>query len=137
MADEFEHFVTAQADVYDAALKELRAGRKTGHWMWFIFPQLSGLGTSLTAYFYAIADRADATQFLEHPVLGPRLRQCVETVLGLQGVTAHDIFGYPDELKFRSCLTLFETAAPDGAVFARALDKYFAGERDPLTLQRL
>jgi uncharacterized protein (DUF1810 family) len=118
-------FVAAQEGVYTRALDELRRGRKTSHWMWFVFPQLAGLGGSPTAARYAIASLDEARAYLSHPVLGPRLVACVETVNGLTGATAEGVFGSPDVLKFRSCLTLFAQAAPDAAPFRRALETYY------------
>lgn len=130
-------FIDAQTSTYDTALAELRRGQKTGHWMWFMFPQVEGLGRSPTARFYAIADLDEARAFLAHPVLGPRLVDAVETILALPGHDAHAVFGSPDELKLRSCLTLFHAADPQEPSFQQALDKYFAGLPDPLTLERL
>ena len=118
-------FVAAQEGVYERALGELRRGRKTSHWMWFVFPQLAGLGGSPMAARYAIGSLDEARAYLAHPILGPRLVTCVETVNGLSGRTAEAIFGFPDVLKFRSCVTLFEQAAPDPAVFRRALETYY------------
>jgi uncharacterized protein (DUF1810 family) len=132
-----ERFVEAQAPVYDQALRELRAGRKQSHWMWFVFPQIAGLGHSVMAQTYAIESLAEAREYLAHPVLGSRLRECCRTVMNVQGKSAHDIFGSPDDLKFRSCLTLFAQAAPDEMLFHDLLEKYFGGEADPLTLQKL
>ncbi|MDN8615163.1 DUF1810 domain-containing protein [Variovorax ginsengisoli] len=131
-----QRFVEAQELVYDAVCRELRAGRKTSHWMWFVFPQLRVLGRSATARFFGLADLAEAQAYAAHPVLGPRLVECSELVLAASGRSAHEIFGTPDDLKLRSCMTLFElaTAAP---VFARVLDRLYAGERDPLTLAAL
>jgi uncharacterized protein (DUF1810 family) len=131
-----EHFVEAQAPVYDQALRELRAGRKQSHWMWFVFPQIAGLGHSAMAQTYAIESLKEAHAYLAHPVLGARLRECSQAVMEVQGKSAHDIFGSPDDLKFRSSLTLFDTASPND-VFRAALDKYFNGEADSLTLQKL
>ncbi|MET3665392.1 DUF1810 domain-containing protein [Caulobacter sp. 1776] len=130
-------FIDAQTATYDAALAELRRGEKTGHWMWFIFPQIAGLGHSPTARLYAIADLAEARAYLGHPVLGPRLVEAVETLLALPGRDAHAVFGSPDDLKLRSSLTLFREADPGEPAFQQALDKYFAGAADPLTLERL
>jgi uncharacterized protein (DUF1810 family) len=139
MNDHFdlERFVTAQHPVYDRVLKELRAGRKTSHWMWYVFPQLRGLGWTPTARHYGIASMDEARAYLAHPVLGSRLLECVGLVLTLRGPTAGQIFGYPDVLKFRSCLTLFSTAAPEVEVFPAALARYYGGEADALTLERL
>ena len=129
-----DRFVAAQDPVYADVLNELRAGRKTSHWMWFVFPQLRDLGRSPMAERYGIASLAEARAYWEHPVLGPRLRECVDLLLRIEGRTAHQIFGSPDDLKLRSSLTLFERAVPEEPVFGRALERYFAGERDPLTL---
>lgn len=139
MADPYRlaRFVDAQAGVYETALAELRRGRKTSHWMWFVFPQVAGLGSSATARTYAIASLDEARAYLAHPILGPRLRTCVDALLRHEIITAHEIFGSPDDLKLRSSLTLFAAAAPDEPIFQRALAKYFGGEPDPLTLRRL
>ncbi|HVV27621.1 MAG TPA: DUF1810 domain-containing protein [Rhizomicrobium sp.] len=131
-----ERFIDAQAPVFDRALAELRAGRKRTHWMWFVFPQVAGLGHSAMAQLYAIASLEEARAYLAHSVLGPRLRECTQAVLNLAGHSAHDIFGAPDDMKFRSSMTLFDLAEPDG-IFRAAIDRYFDGEGDPLTLQRL
>lgn len=130
-------FLHAQEPVLASVLDELRAGRKTGHWMWFVFPQIEGLGSSPTARHYALRSLAEARAYLAHPVLGPRLRQCVETVTAVRTRSAAAIFGSPDDMKLRSSLTLFVEAAPDEAVFQRGLDRFFSGEADPLTLARL
>lgn len=130
-------FVEAQAATYAAALAELRRGRKASHWMWFVFPQIAGLGRSPTARFYALASLDEARAYLAHPVLGPRLTEVVDAILALPGRDARAVFGSPDDLKLRSSLTLFQAAAPDEPRFQRALDKYFAGRPDPLTLERL
>jgi uncharacterized protein (DUF1810 family) len=123
-------FVTAQAQVVGTALAELRAGRKRTHWMWFVFPQLRGLGTSPMADRYGIASLAEARAYLAHPVLGPRLRNCTEAVLAHAGRSLHDIFGSPDDMKFRSSMTLFAVAAlEDDGVFERALDAFCEGRR--------
>ncbi|WP_299016092.1 DUF1810 domain-containing protein [uncultured Caulobacter sp.] len=136
MAD-LSRFVEAQAATYQTALAELRRGRKESHWMWFVFPQIQGLGSSPTARFYAIADLAEAEAYLAHPVLGPRLREVVSVIVALPGDDAHAVFGSPDDLKLRSSLTLFQAAAPDEAVFGEALAKYFGGAPDERTLERL
>lgn len=133
---DLQRFVTAQAPVYAQVCAELANGRKTSHWMWFVFPQLKGLGRSATAQHFGIASRAEAQAYWRHPLLGPRLEQCTELVLAVDGRSAQQIFGSPDDLKFRSCLTLF-AAATDGAVFRKALDKYFAGNDDEQTLRLL
>ena len=130
-------FVEAQQDAYEQALDELRDGQKRSHWMWFIFPQIAGLGFSPMAQHYAIASLEEARAYLLDPVLGPRLRACTEAVNQVDGRSALEIFGPPDDLKFRSSLTLFAAAAPDNPLFALALDKYFAGQGDPLTLEKL
>ena len=135
--DHLDRFVAAQDAVYQQAIAELRSGRKRSHWMWFIFPQIAGLGSSPTAQFYAIRDRAEAQSYLEHAVLGPRLVECVEAVLAVTGATAAEVFGYPDDLKLRSSATLFAEISPPGSVFDRLLAKYYDGIRDPLTLERL
>ena len=123
--------------MYDRVRAELAAGRKASHWMWFVFPQLRGLGRSETALYYGIASATEAAAYLAHPVLGRRLRECVELVLNVSDRTAHEIFGSPDDLKFRSSMTLFAALAPADPLFQRALDRYFDGEHDPLTLERL
>jgi uncharacterized protein (DUF1810 family) len=130
-------FVEAQEPVYEQVRAELQAGSKASHWMWFVFPQLKGLGRSPTAEYFGIASHDEAVAYWTHPLLGPRLRECTDLVLAVEGRTAHQIFGSPDDVKFRSCLTLFERAAPEEPVFARALDKYFEGERDAATLEFL
>lgn len=134
---DLNRFLQAQEGVYAAALAELRAGRKTSHWMWFVFPQIDGLGRSQTARFFAVKSLAEARAYLAHPVLGTRLRECAAAVLGVAGRTASEIFGYPDDLKFRSSMTLFERAAPDCDLFSDALDRFFEGRRDRLTQELL
>ena len=123
--------------VYERALAEIRAGHKRSHWMWFIFPQYRGLGSSPTSRRYAIGSLEEAEAYLKHPTLGPRLRECAEALLALEGPTASQIFGYPDDLKLRSSATLFERVSPAGSVFEQLLDKYFNGERDSETLRLL
>jgi uncharacterized protein (DUF1810 family) len=135
--NDIERFVEAQDPVYASVCDELKAGHKTTHWMWFVFPQLRGLGTSAMAHHFGIASAAEAVAYLRHPVLGARLRECVELVLGVPTRTAHQIFGSPDDLKFRSSMTLFRIVAPAEPLFQRALDRYFGGEGDPLTSERL
>ena len=139
MADPFnlERFVEAQAPVYEQARRELKAGRKQSHWMWFIFPQIAGLGQSAISIRFAISSLNEAKAYLTHPVLGPRLRECARLALDVEGRTARDIFGAVDEMKFRSSMTLFGRAAPDEDLFQRCVDKYFAGSPDPATLARL
>ncbi|WIM99233.1 DUF1810 domain-containing protein [Actinoplanes oblitus] len=133
---DLERFVRAQDGVYERALAELAAGSKRSHWMWFVFPQLAGLGSSPTARVYAIRDLAEARAYLAHPVLGPRLTECAATLLAVRGRTASQIFGYPDDLKLRSSMTLFAEAASDPAVFREVLERYYDGA-DPRTRQLL
>jgi uncharacterized protein (DUF1810 family) len=131
-----ERFVESQDGVYDDALAELTAGRKRTHWMWFVFPQIAGLGSSPTAQRYAIGSLDEARAYLAHPVLGPRLRECARALLALEGRSARDILGYPDDLKLRSSMTLFARAADDPEVFQAVLDRYYDGP-DPLTVKLL
>lgn len=135
-ADPFDlrRFVDAQEHVYDAVLGELRAGRKRTHWMWFIFPQIAGLGRSATARTFALSSLDAADAYLAHPVLGPRLRECGRLVESIEGRSITDIFGQPDDRKFWSSMTLFARAAPEEPVFGACLRKYFAGRPDPHTL---
>jgi uncharacterized protein (DUF1810 family) len=130
-----KRFAQAQEPIFAEALLELERGHKRTHWMWFVFPQLAALGRSSTAKHYGIHSLDEARAYWMHPELGARLHQCCEAVLHVQGRTAHEIFGSPDDLKFCSCLTLFEIAAPEEPVFAQCLDKYYAGKRDELTLE--
>ncbi len=130
-------FLTAQAPTYDTVLAELRAGRKSSHWIWFIFPQIAGLGRSGMAQQFAIGSLDKAKTYLEHPTLGPRLRAYTQLVLDVDGRSAEEILGYPDHLKFQSCMTLFLTAATDNTIFKDALLKYFDGKPDQLTLDTL
>jgi len=134
-----ERFVTAQdsGGTYQRALAELRAGRKTSHWMWFVFPQITGLGQSPVSRLYAISGLAEAKAYLAHPLLGPRLVECAAIVAGLSGRTAEQIFGGIDALKLRSSMTLFRRAAPNEPVFGQVLDQYFGGKPDPATEQRI
>jgi uncharacterized protein (DUF1810 family) len=134
---DLSRFVDAQSSAHDLALAELQRGQKTSHWMWFVFPQIAGLGHSPTARFYAIADLDEARAYLAHPVLGPRLVEAVEAINALPGRDANAVFGSPDDLKLRSSLTLFRAADPQEPAFQQALDKYFDGVADPLTLARL
>jgi len=127
--------VRAQERTYQTALAEVRSGRKRSHWMWYVFPQIAGLGFSEMSRRYGIRNAAEARAYLAHPLLGPRLIECFEAALSVDGRTAHAIFGSPDDLKFRSCATLFACVAPPGSVFQRVLDKYFDGEGDPRTLE--
>ncbi len=133
-AFDLERFVSAQASAYDRALAEIRAGLKQSHWMWFVFPQYAGLGFSSTAAHYAIRSRAEAEAYLQHPVLGARLRECAEAACALKGRSARDVFGYPDDLKLRSSATLFASVSPPGSVFHRVLDAFFDGVADERTL---
>jgi uncharacterized protein (DUF1810 family) len=139
MADEFnlDRFIAAQAPVYASALRELAAGAKASHWMWFIFPQLRGLGRSPTASFYGISSLAEARAYWRHPVLGARLSECCSAILRIRGKSALEVFGSPDDMKLRSSMTLFERAAPDASLFAQVLGHYFDGRRDPRTLELL
>lgn len=134
---ELERFLVAQESVHETALAELRAGRKCSHWMWFEFPQLAGLGHSPTAQFYAIRNTAEARAYLAHPVLGPRLVECCAAMLANAGRTAREILGSPDDLKLRSCATLFATVAPAGSAFEHVLQTFYGGEPDPRTLALL
>ncbi len=130
-------FVQAQEDDYAQALREIKAGRKRSHWMWFIFPQFDGLGFSATSKQYAIRSIAEAEAYLKHPVLGPRLVEIGEAALLVNDRTAHQIFGSPDDMKLKSCATLFAHVSPARSVFHRLLDKYFGGDPDEKTLQLL
>lgn len=132
-----DRFVRAQAPVIDDVRAELRAGRKASHWMWFVFPQLKGLGASSMAQHYGIASLDEARAYLAHPVLGPRLRECCQLMLAVPGKSAHAILGSPDDLKFRSCVTLFAQAAPDEPVFRQCLDRFYGGVPDERTLELL
>jgi uncharacterized protein (DUF1810 family) len=140
-ADRFdlERFVTAQDrdGTYDAARAELQAGRKTTHWMWFVFPQIAGLGHSSTARQYAVSGRAEAAAYLAHPILGPRLRECARIVARTEGRTAEEIFGGVDATKLRSSMTLFARIDPDEPAFVAVIERYFGGEADPATVARL
>jgi uncharacterized protein (DUF1810 family) len=134
---DLQRFVDAQDGVWDEVVAELSAGRKASHWMWFVFPQLKSLGRSETARFYGIASRDEAFAYWQHPVLGARLRQATALVLAVQGRDLHTIFGTPDDLKFRSSMTLFAVVAPEEPVFRAALARFCAGVADPLTLDGL
>ena len=135
--DSLERFVTAQAGVWERALAELRAGEKTTHWMWFIFPQLRGLGHSERAHFFGIVSLDEAREYLAHPILGSRLRECTAAVMSHTGLTLTDIFGGIDAAKFRSCMTLFGRAAEDPSLFQSAIDRHCDGQPDPMTLDLL
>lgn len=134
---DLERFVDAQAPVYRTVVDELRAGRKRSHWMWFVFPQLRGLGGSPTAVHYGISSLEEARAYLRHELLGPRLRECARLVNAVQGRSAGEIFGSPDDLKLRSSMTLFALASDDNAEFLALLDNYYGGQQDELTLARL
>jgi uncharacterized protein (DUF1810 family) len=134
---DLDRFVLAQADDYEQALAEIRGGRKRSHWMWYIFPQVEGLGFSSTSRRYSIRSLAEARAYLDHPVLGRRLVECAEAALGVEGRSASEIFGSPDDMKLKSSATLFASVTPPDSVFARLLDRYFGGERDGRTLQLL
>ena len=134
---DLQRFVDAQDRVYDQIRAELAAGAKTSHWMWFVFPQLQGLGRSAMAVKYEIVSRQEAQAYWQHTILGPRLKECVELVLAVKGKTAFQIFGTPDDLKFRSSMTLFSQAVPDEPMFRRALTKYFDGRDDSRTMELL
>lgn len=138
-ADGFDlgRFLHAQAGVYNRALAELQGGQKRTHWMWFIFPQIAGLGHSSTSHYYAIKSEAEARQYLNHPVLGARLVQCAEALLAVEGISASAIFGFPDDVKLKSSMTLFATITPPESPFARVLGKYFAGQQDEKTIALL
>ena len=132
-----ERFVSAQDSIYAEVLSELRAGMKTSHWMWFIFPQIRGLGRSPVSVEYAISSREEAAAYLQHPVVGPRLKECTQLVLDVENRSAEEIFGSPDDMKFRSSMTLFAQVSTDDDIYASALQQYFAGVPDQLTLDRL
>ena len=134
---DLQRFLTAQEPTYHTVLAELRAGRKSSHWIWFIFPQIAGLGHSATAQQFAIGSLDEAKAYLQHPVLGQRLRECTQLVLNVTGRSAEEIFPYPDNLKFRSCMTLFMAATTDNKMFQDTLLKYFDGKPDPLPLDLL
>ncbi|OBH05239.1 MULTISPECIES: DUF1810 domain-containing protein [unclassified Mycobacterium] len=134
---DLNRFVEAQAAVYDNVLEELRGGRKRSHWMWFVFPQLRGLGSSPTAVHYGISSLEEARAYLRHDLLGPRLRECVRLVNEVRGRSAAEIFGSPDDLKLRSSMTLFSRATEDNGDFLALLDKYYDGRQDKLTVERL
>jgi len=134
---DLNRFTNAQEGVYERALAELKSGQKRSHWMWFIFPQVEGLGQSPTSKYYAIKSAAEARAYLAHPLLGVRLRECAEAVLALEGRSASEVFGFPDDLKFRSCMTLFAEIAGADSVFAHVLQKVFNDQKDRQTLEFL
>ena len=132
-----ERFISAQTSVYKQVIAELRAGKKHSHWMWFIFPQIDGLGSSATARLYSIKSVAEAREYLAHSILGERLRECARLLDAIKDKSATDIFGYPDDLKLKSSLTLFAVVSGDDPVFTKLLDRYFSGEGDPQTIGKL
>jgi uncharacterized protein (DUF1810 family) len=134
---DLQRFVDAQAPVYDTVVGELRDGRKRSHWMWFVFPQLRGLGSSPTAVRFGVSSMDEARAYLAHELLGPRLHECARLVARVDGRTAGQIFGWPDDMKLRSSMTLFARAADDNDDFVTVLDKFYGGEEDPATLARL
>jgi uncharacterized protein (DUF1810 family) len=134
---DLQRFVNAQNPVFEQVCAELRAGQKEGHWMWFIFPQLRGLGHSPMATAFGISSRQEAEAYLQHPILGPRLTECTRLVNLVEGRSIDQIFGYPDDLKFHSSMTLFASTTSENQIFMDALQKYFAGELDRLTIERL
>ena len=137
MPDDLDRFVTEQDRDYETVLGELRRGRKSSHWIWFIFPQIAGLGHSAMSQHFAIGSLDEARAYLAHPVLGPRLRECARLVLAVEGRTAEEIFGSLDAMKVRSCMTLFHRAAPDEPEFGLVLDRYYGGVEDEATIDRL
>ena len=130
MAADLSRFLKAQEHDYEQALREIRSGKKRTHWMWYIFPQIQGLGFSSTAQYYAIRDLEEAQDYLAHPVLGARLKEISSALLDLEGLSASEIFGYPDDLKLRSCMTLFRMADLNEPIFLEVLEKYYDGEPD-------
>jgi uncharacterized protein (DUF1810 family) len=134
---DLQRFVDIQERTYAGVVDELRAGRKRSHWIWFVFPQIAGLGSSMTAARFAISSLDEARAYLRHDVLGPRLRECTQLVNAVQGRTIGEIFGSPDDLKVRSSMTLFAHATEDNGDFVALLARYYGGEEDPLTVQRL
>jgi uncharacterized protein (DUF1810 family) len=134
---DLERFVQAQAGEYQRALAEIKSGRKRTHWMWYVFPQFAGLGSSHLAMLYAVKSVEEASAYLRHPVLAPRLVECAEAALAVEGRSAREVFGSPDDLKLRSCATLFAHVSPDGSVFHRIIDKYFGGQPDERTVRLL
>jgi uncharacterized protein (DUF1810 family) len=134
---ELSRFIKAQDTIYDRVLLELKSGRKRTHWMWFVFPQIDGLGYSSTTKYYSIKSIEEARQYLNHPVLGKRLRECAETILALEGIPVSRIFGFPDDMKLKSSMTLFASVAQPRSAFIRVLEKYFQGGRDERTVDLL
>lgn len=134
---DLNRFVQAHEDDYERALSEIKSGRKRSHWMWYIFPQFDGLGFSTMSKRYSIKSVAEAKAYLSHPILGPRLTECVEAVLSVEGRSAYEIFGSPDDMKLRSCATLFASVSPKSSIFDQLLEKFFQGKRDDKTLRLL
>ncbi len=134
---DLSRFLEAQNNSYNTALREIRAGRKRSHWMWYIFPQIQGLGYSAMAQHYAIRDLGEAREYLQHPLLGPRLIEISEALLALDESDPRRVMGSPDDLKLRSCMTLFQSAAPDQPVFGKVLNKFYGGSPDGRTLEIL
>ena len=134
---DLNRFVQAQENDYERALSEIKSGQKRSHWMWYIFPQFDGLGFSTTSKRYSIKSVAEAKAYLSHPILGPRLTECVEAILSVEGRSAYEIFGCPDDMKLRSCATLFASVSPKSSIFDQLLEKFFQGERDGKTLRLL
>ena len=132
---DLSRFLEAQKNSYDTALREIKTGRKRSHWMWYIFPQIQGLGFSPTAQYYAICDLQEAKDYLAHPVLGARLKEISSALLDLEGLSASEIFGYPDDLKLRSCMTLFRMADLNEPIFLEVLEKYYDGKPDSRTVE--
>lgn len=130
---DLNRFTSAQSEVIDQVLTEIRSGRKETHWMWFVFPQLLGLGSSAMATRFGITSVEEARAYLDHPILGPRLIECTQAVLDLNNLSATEIFGKPDDIKLRSCATLFAHVSPEGSVFHRIIDKFYKSEPDPAT----
>jgi len=130
-----QRFIDAQESNYQSALAEIAAGQKRSHWMWYVFPQYDGLGFSSISKHYSIKSPAEARAYLNHPILGPRLRQCVDALLSVTGRSAHQIFGSPDDVKLKSSMTLFAHVSPEGSAFERTLDMYFEGQRDQKTIE--
>lgn len=128
-------FVQAQNETFDKALLEIKQGRKSSHWMWYIFPQFNGLGSSATSQFYSIKTLKEARAYLTHPILGPRLKESVEAALGVEGRSAYEVFGSPDDMKLKSCATLFANISPPDSVFHQLLVKFFEGKPDRVTLK--
>jgi uncharacterized protein (DUF1810 family) len=137
VSNEENRFLYAQQNIYTQVIKELQNGKKTTHWMWFIFPQIDGLGHSSTAKYYAINSIEEAKEYIDHPILGKRLLESSNIILKIEGRSVEDIFGYPDYLKLKSCMTLFNFITPEQKVFSNVLKKYFAGEKDEQTLSIL